>query len=234
MFNSKMIDVLTQVNGITNSIILKYPHTVGLSESQDMLFMVDVSELDTDEFTDIPLKNSLNELLSLFKLFPETKSVQIEGNSICINSGSLSSSFIMDNIALMDAHNRDSAQFEATEKVPSVATFDLTVDDIKNLKSASGVFKDLSEIIFKSQDGDMLISLGATNKFNAKSNTFSLTKQCMTTKEFEIKIPVENFKMLPMSDYTFDVKFNSAKNSYRLFLTNKSLKCFKLIMVVKV
>lgn len=234
MFNSKVIDVLGQINGITNSIILKYPLTVGLSESQDMLFLIDISELDSDEFSEIPLKNSLNELLSLFKLFPEDKCVKIEGSSICVESNSLSSSFIMDNIALMDAHNRDSKQFEVTEQVPSVASFELTADEIKSLKSASGVFKDLSEIIFKSQDGEIKISLGATNKFNAKSNTFSLTKTAVTSKEFEIKIPVENFKMLPLSEYTFDVKYNSAKDSYRLFLKNNSLKCFKLIMTVKI
>lgn len=234
MFNSKVIDVLGQINGITNSIILKYPLTVGLSESQDMLFLIDISELDSDEFSEIPLKDSLNELLSLFKLFPEDKSVKIEGSSICVESNSLSSSFIMDNIALMDAHNRDSKQFEVTEQVPSVASFELTADEIKSLKSASGVFKDLSEIIFKSQDGEIKISLGATNKFNAKSNTFSLTKTGVTSKEFEIKIPVENFKMLPLSEYTFDVKYNSAKDSYRLFLKNNSLKCFKLIMTVKI
>lgn len=234
MFNSKVIDVLGQINGITNSIILKYPLTVGLSESQDMLFLIDISELDSDEFSEIPLKDSLNELLSLFKLFPEDKSVKIEGSSICVESNSLSSSFIMDNIALMDAHNRDSKQFEVTEQVPSVASFELTADEIKSLKSASGVFKDLSEIIFKSQDGEIKISLGATNKFNAKSNTFSLTKTAVTSKEFEIKIPVENFKMLPLSEYTFDVKYNSAKDSYRLFLKNNSLKCFKLIMTVKI
>lgn len=234
MFNSKVIDVLTQINGITNSIILKYPLTVGLSESQDMLFLIDISELDTDEFSEIPLKNSLNELLNLFKLFPDDKSVKVEQNTIQIASNSLSSSFIMDNIALMDAHNRDSKQFEVTESVPSVASFELTAEEIKNLKSASGVFKDLSEIIFTSQDGEMKISLGATNKFNAKSNTFSLTKSGTLNKEFEIKIPVENFKMLPLSDYTFDVKYNSSKDSYRLFLKNKSLECFKMIMVVKV
>lgn len=234
MFNKNVIDVLQQVNGVTNSVILKYPQTVAVSESQDLMLLVDISKLDSDAFPEIGLKDSLSDFLSLFKLFPEDRSVAIEGNTIDVASGTMSSSYIMDNIALMDAYNKQPDQFDKTEAVPSVATFDLGLDDIKNLKSATGVFKDLSEVIFKSQDGDMKISLGATNKFNAKSNTFSVTKQANTSKEFDIKIPVENFKMLPASEYSVDVKYNSSRDSYRILMTNKSLEGFKVLMSVKV
>lgn len=234
MFNKNVTDVLSQINGVTNSIILKYPQTVAVSESQDLLVLVDLSALDSDSFPEIGLKDSLSDFLNLFKLFPENREVQIEGNSINITSGTLSSSYIMDNVALMDAYNKTPEQFEKTEAVPSVATFDLGVEDIKNIKSATGVFKDLSEVLFTSQDGDMKVSLGATNKFNAKSNTFSVTKQASTSKEFEIKIPVENFKILPVSDYTVEVKYNSTRDSYRIMLLNKSLDGFKIIMPVKV
>ena len=234
MFNKKVTDVLSQINGVTNSVILKYPHTVAVSESQDMMMLVDISALDGDQFPDIGLKDSLADFLNLFKLFPDDRSVSIEGNTIDITAGGVSSSYIMDNIALMDAYNKPADQFAKTASVPSVATFDLTVDDIKNLKSATGVFKDLSEVLFVSQDGDMKVSLGATNKFNAKSNTFSVTKAAQTSKEFEIKIPVENFKMLPVSEYTVDVKYNSARDSYRIIMTNKSLEGFQVLMSVKV
>lgn len=234
MFNKNVIDVLQQVNGVTNSVILKYPQTVAVSESQDLMLLVDISKLDGDAFPEIGLKDSLSDFLSLFKLFPEDRSVAIEGNTIDVASGTMSSSYIMDNIALMDAYNKDPDQFTKTEAVPSVATFDIGLDDIKNLKSATGVFKDLSEVIFKSQDGDMKIMLGATNKFNAKSNTFSVTKSANTNKEFEVKIPVENFKMLPASEYTVDIKYNSSRDSYRILMTNKSLEGFKVLMSVKV
>jgi hypothetical protein len=234
MFNKNVIDVLQQVNGVTNSVILKYPQTVAVSESQDLMLLVDISKLDSDSFPEIGLKDSLSDFLSLFKLFPEDRTVKIEGNTIDVAQGTMSSSYIMDNIALMDAYNKQPDQFTKTEAVPSVATFDLSLDDIKNLKSATGVFKDLSEIIFKSQDGDMKISLGATNKFNAKSNTFSVAKAANTSKEFEVKIPVDNFKMLPASEYTVDVKYNSSRDSYRILMSSKSLEGFKVLMSVKV
>lgn len=234
MFNKNVTDVLSQVNGITNSVILKFPQTVAVSESQDVMVLVDIEALDGDSFTDIGLKDSLSDFLNLFKLFPDDRDVTIDGNSINVSSGNTNSSYIMDNIALMDAYDKDAVQFEKTESVPSVATFDINVDDIKSIKSATGVFKDLSEVLFTSQDGDINVSLGATNKFNAKSNKFSIQKDGQTSKEFEIKIPVENFKMLPVSDYTIDVKYNSNRDSYRILMTNNSLEGFKVIMSVKV
>lgn len=234
MFNKDVINVLSQINAVTNSVILKFPQTVAVSESQDMMLLLDISALDNDSFEPIALKDGLSDFLNLFKLFPEDRSVSIEGNTINVSSASTSSTYIMDNIALMDAYDKGADQFDKTEQVPSVATFDLGTTDIKNLKSATGVFKDLSEVLFTSKDGDVKVSLGATNKFNAKSNTFSVTRQASTSKEFEIKIPVDNFKMLPVSDYIVEVKYNSARDSYRILMKNKSLDGFKVIMSVKV
>jgi len=234
MFNKNVTEVLSQINGITDSVILKYPVTVAVSESQDMMVYADISKLDSDPFGDIGLMNSLSDFLNLFKLFPEDRNIEIDGNTINVSSGSTSSSYIVDNVALMDAYDKSPEQFDKTEAVPSVASFSISVEDIKNIKSATGVFKDLSEVLITSQDGDIKVSLGATNKFNAKSNTYSVTKSATTSKEFEIKIPVDNFKMLPVSDYTVEVKYNSARDSYRILLINDSLEGFKVLMSVKV
>lgn len=233
MFNKDVQGVLGQINGITNSVILKFPQTVAVSESQDMLILVNMENLDTDPFEPIPLKDSLADLLNLIKLFPEERSIEVSDNTINISAGDMSSSFIMDNATLMDAYDKGPEQFERTEQVPDVSSFDLTVGDIKNLKSATGVFKDLSEIIFKAEDDDLTISLGATNKFNARSNTFSVSKPSSSSKNFEIKIPVENFKMLPVSDYRVNVKYNSSRDSYRILMSNKTLEGFKVLMSVK-
>jgi hypothetical protein len=234
MFNKKVINVLTQINGVTNSIILKYPQTIAVSDPQDVMILVDISALDEDKFSDMGLKDSLSDLLNLFKLFPDSRNVSIEGNTINISDGDISSSYILDNISLMDAYNKDADQFLKTKDVPNVAEFNLTNDDIKNIKSATGVFKDLSEVLFTSQDGDIKVSLGATNKFNAKSNTYSINKIAKTSKEFEVKIPVENFKMIPVSDYTVQIKYNSSRNAYRILMSNNSLAGLKIVMSVKI
>lgn len=233
MFNKEVITVLSQINGLTNSVVLKYPRTVAVTDSQDIMVHVDISKLDNSEFPDIGLNNSLGDFLNLFKLFGADRNVSIEGSNIVISDGNISSSYITDNIQLLESFNKDAVQFDRTEEVPSVAEFSLTADDLSKIKTASGVFKDLSEVILTSKDGDVIVSLGATNKFNAKSNTFSITKSAETSKEFVVKIPVENIKMIPNSSYTVCVKYNAARDAYRLLLKSETLEGFKLLLSVK-
>lgn len=234
MFNKNVIDVLSGINKVTNSIIMKYPKTIAVSDAQDIQIIFDIKNLDSDEFNPLPINDSLNDFLNLCKLFPEDCDIHIKENTIHFNSGKSSSTFILDNIALMEAYDKNEIQFTKTEEAPSVATFDLSPSDMKEIISASSVFKDLGEVIFTSKDGDIIISLGATNKFNAKSNTYSITKDANTSKEFEIKIPIENFKMIPSSEYEFHVKYNSSKNSYRIFMKNKTIPDFNILVAVKV
>lgn len=234
MFNKEVLQVLQQVNSVTNSIILKYPQTIAVAETGDIQILFDLSKLDSEGFPDIALKDCLSEFLALFKLFDSDRTVQIENNTIQVNSGKQSSTYISSNIALMDAYDKSPEQFQKTEEAPSVSTFILTDEDMKSLKNASGVFKDLSEVIFTSQDGEVSIGLGSTNKFGARDNQYNISKESETTKEFQIKIPVENFKVLPNSTYEVQVKYNSARDNYRIVLINQTLEGFKIMLSVKV
>lgn len=132
----------------------------------------------------------------------------------------------------MQPYDINPDQFDKTEQVPTVCSIDLTVDDIKKLKSATSVFKDLSEIIFRSRDNEVSLCLGNTNKFNARDNSYSITKDTQSSKEFEVKIPVDNFKRIPESEYTLEIKYNEARDAYRLLLKNKTLSGLKIIMSV--
>ena len=230
--NKNLTNTLLQLNTITNTVILKHPITVAASESKDIYVYLDVSELDSESFPDIGLNNNLNNYLNLFKLFDDSRTVSFNGDTVQISSGEITSSYITDNVALMEGYDISPEQFQKTEEVPTVCSIDLTVDDIKKLKSATGVFKDLSEIIIKCQDSEVSMSLGATNKFNARDNSYKIKKDSKSSKDFEIKIPVENFKKIPESEYTFEVKYNEARDAYRILLKNKSLSGLKLIMSV--
>ena len=230
--NKNLTNTLLQLNTITNTVILKHPITVAASESKDIYVYLDVSELDSESFPDIGLNNNLNNYLNLFKLFDDSRTVSFNGDTVQISSGEITSSYITDNVALMEGYDISPEQFQKTEEVPTVCSIDLTVDDIKKLKSATGVFKDLSEIIIKCQDSEVSMSLGATNKFNARDNSYKIKKDSKSSKDFEIKIPVENFKKIPESEYTFEVKYNETRDAYRILMKNKSLSGLKLIMSV--
>ena len=225
--NKNLTNTLLQLNTITNTVILKHPITVAASESKDIYVYLDVSELDSESFPNIGLNNNLNNYLNLFKLFDDSRTVSFNGDTVQISSGEITSSYITDNVALMEGYDISPEQFQKTEEVPTVCSIDLTVDDIKKLKSATGVFKDLSEIIIKCQDSEVSMSLGATNKFNARDNSYKIKKDSKSSKDFEIKIPVENFKKIPESEYTFEVKYNEARDAYRILKKNKALSELK-------
>lgn len=230
--NKQLVQTLSQLNNITNTIILKHPITIASSEAKDIYVYLDVSQIDTKPFPDIGLNDNLNNYLNLFKLFDDERDVTYNNDTIEIVSNKIKSSYISDNVALMQPYDISPYQFDKTEQVPTVCSIDLTVDDIKKLKSATSVFKDLSEIIFRSRDNEVSLCLGNTNKFNARDNSYSITKDTQSSKEFEVKIPVDNFKRIPESEYTLEIKYNEARDAYRLLLKNKTLSGLKIIMSV--
>lgn len=232
MLNSSVQKVLKELNKITNSAIIKYPKTVLISDSQDIMLDVDISKLDSEQFPNIHLMNNLGEFIKFLELF-DNPEIDLDEKQIVLKQGTMKSSFIFDNPLLMNHLDKDSKQFDRTMEVPSVAEFSISVDDFKNIGKASGVFKDLTEIIFESKDSDVEVVLGATNRFNAKSDTFSILKPSTSNKDFEVKIPVENFKILPVSNYTVHVKYNSEKDSYRLIMVNEDID-LRILLSTKV
>lgn len=232
--NKSVLQILKEISKITDSVILKYPVTIAASESNDVKVMVNLANLDENSFPDIGLLNSLKSFLSLYELFGEDKKVTYSNDTINITDGDLSSSFISSSLILMDAFNIDSDQFDKVSAAPSVLEFNLTVDDINKLNKASGTFKDLNEIVITSVDAETSISLGAIGKFNAKNNNFKIRKSEKSSKDFTIRVSLENFQMLPTSEYKVCIKYNAAKDSYRLLLESTKIKDFKIILLTKI
>lgn len=232
--NKSVLQILKEINKITDSVILKYPITIAASESNDIKVMVNLGNLDENAFPDIGLLNSLKSYLSLYDLFTDERKVTYENDTINITDGDLSSSFISSSLLLMDAFNIDSEQFDKVSAAPSILEFTLTIDDINKLNKAAGTFKDLNEIIITSIDSESCISLGAIGKFNAKNNSFKIKKSEKSSKDFTIRIAMDNFERLPVTEYNVKIKYNAAKDSYRLLLESNKIQDFKIILLTKI
>ena len=131
---SKSLPIFAEIQNITNSVILRYPETVAISDSKDMIMRINFEGIGEDEFPEIPLMDSLSSFTSLLKLFSENRKVTFENPEIFVSEGSLKSSFITDNVALMGDFEKDPSQFDKTREVPDVAIFQLSVDDIKTIR----------------------------------------------------------------------------------------------------
>jgi len=231
MLNQNTINVLSAMNSITNSAILNYPTTILNNSAGDVIVKLNMETLDADPIPEIGIYN-LSEFISTFKLFPEYE-CNIDENVINISNGDSSLQYLTTNVSVLENFNKKEDLFTSTEAVATVSTFTLSNDDVKTIKQAAGVFKDLADIIIDSKDGDIIVKLGSTNNFNAKSNSFSIKKPGVnSTKEFTVKIPAENFNALPASDYTFEVKYNEQRDAYRLLLASTEID-MKVLMAIK-
>ena len=231
MFNANLRSVLSQVNNITNSVILRYPETIAVSEDRSMMVRFNVSELDSDEFPEIPLNDTLGDFLRLFKLFGDERDISFSGNVVNVSDKEHSVKYITYNKDLMTPFDVDGKQFEVTKGVPTVAEFTLSTEDIKALKDAASIFKNLESVIIESKDGKLTLSLGNTNSFNAQSNTYTISKEYTElTKDFKVSLSMDKFSRLPMSSYTMQLKYNSDRDKYRLYAVNNSLTDMKLLV----
>jgi len=231
MINKNVVTVLQTLNNITNSVIFKYPTTILNNVAGDIVVKLDMKKLDPDEFPTFGIYN-LNEFLNIFKLFNDYNTNLIE-NVINVSDGKSSVQYLTTNINILENYNKNEAIFTSTESVPSVATFDLSKEALKGIKAASGIFKDLDDIVVTSQDGDVFVTLGSVNNFNAKSNSFSTKLEATTSKEFVIKIPSDNFNSIPLSNYVVEVKYNESRDAYRVLLKSTEISMQILLAVKK-
>lgn len=235
MFNSKMINVLSQFNNITDSIILKYPKTVAISDNRDVVMSCDFSKLDADEFPEICLYNNLSAFLGIMKLIGDGKKVTFSNNVITVSSadGKQKSNIIMQNKNLMELYDLTSEQIDRTIDVPTVAEFDILVDDFKKLRQALSILHDLDCVKLITSDSGVTLELGSSNKFQDENDSFIIDKECETTKDFELKLEANKLVSLPISDYTLQVKYNEARDAYRVLLINKTIPDFVILLAIK-
>ncbi len=234
MLNKNTINVLQALNSITNSVILNYPTTILNNSAGDVIVKMNMKALDTDSIPEIGIYN-LSEFISTFKLFEDYKCV-INENIINISNESSTLQYLTTNTSVLENFNKKEDLFVSTENVATVSSFVLTKEDVKTIKSAASVFKELTDIIIQSKDGDIIVKLGTTNNFNAKSNSFSIKKTQVdgvsTQKEFIVKVPSDNFNSLPLSEYSLEVKYNEERDAYRLLLNSTEID-IKVLMAIK-
>ena len=76
MFNKNLIKTLSVLNPITNSIVLNYPITCGVSEDHSICFKFSVEKIDNSEFNEINLNDFGNKLPKEYR-YPSHLLVQV-------------------------------------------------------------------------------------------------------------------------------------------------------------
>lgn len=236
MLEKEAIDALAGASNITDSIILKYPETVAVSDAQDIMMAINIKERSS-EFEPIALYQSFGRFLNLLKLFGEN-TIGISGNILTIkNNSGMTANVVVSNPALMAAFDKSTEQFDRTEASNSVAEFVLTADEMKKIKVASSVFNYADSLSFISKDSELKVKVGSEDSMNSSTSSDSLVfdeSADVLTKEFKIAIPLENFNMLSVATYKILIKYNSVKDKYRVLLKNLDCEGIRIILAVKI
>lgn len=217
MFNQKVIATLGQILNLTNSAIVKFPVTVFRNEAKNVLLKLNIEKLDPDKFDTFGLADSLNRFVSAFKILGDEKSVTLNKNIFNISDCKSSIQFLTDEPCLITDYDLNDEIFTKISSSLSVAEFDLSINDIKQLKNARAIFSDLDCININANE-NISMSLCAPSKFNARSNSFSIVKDVQTSKQFDFIFSVDVLSQIPLCNYKCSIKYNSNKNRYRLFM----------------
>lgn len=231
MFNKETINFLKSVNKMTDSIVLEYPITVGKTESSNIAYMFDLSKFDTDGFDQKIGLYELSNFLNVFNLFSDYD-VNISNNIVSISDKTTNVKYLTSSIDIMNHFEFKKEQFDKCSAFPLVLEMKLTSLDLKKIKDASTIFKDL-DTCFINCDEQTSISLGVFGSFNNSSNTFEIKKEEVSEKNFKIGISLEVINRIPNVEYDVKILYNEERNAYRiifeseyitLLISNKTVK----------
>lgn len=232
MITKETLERISNCTNITNSITIKYPITMAVSDSRDMVMRIDLS--DMEEF-DRPVSffNRLSNFLCITKLYDDFK-INVHDNIITIQDANSKSStdFIESYAELMADYNFDEEQFTKTENAVSIQEFELTANEVKKLKTAGGTLQNIEKLIIENQGEELKIKLKSSNIAARVDDCFTIVKDIPSTKQFNISIPFSNFTKLSNQNYKFFVKYNSKNNSYRVLIHNLDNDKIKLLLSV--
>lgn len=214
MFSKDFLNVLSSLNSFTDKGVLKYPITTLNSPAQDVYININVDKLGCQEFQELGIYE-LSKTLKMFGLFenPEVKRVD---NTIQLQTTTDSSVITLCDLELLNEHNQTSQVIETLEKFPTIAEFELNTEALKTLKSAAGILSELNALKITGKDSNTTLELCFHNRFNSTSNSYKKEFLGTSSKDFELKIGIENFSKLPVIDYKVKVKYNEAKDAYRV------------------
>ena len=232
MITKETLERISNCTNITNSITIKYPITMAVSDSRDMVMRIDLS--DMEEF-DRPVSffNRLSNFVCITKLYDDFK-INVHDNIITIQDANSKSStdFIESYAELMTDYNFDEEQFTKTENAVSIQEFELTANEVKKLKTAGGTLQNIEKLIIENQGEELKIKLKSSNIAARVDDCFTIVKDIPSTKQFNISIPFSNFTKLSNQNYKFFVKYNSKNNSYRVLIHNLDNDKIKLLLSV--
>ena len=232
MLNRQTLDFLKIIGKFTDVTILRYPVTCGISEDKDIVYSVDISKFDTDGFDTALGIHKLNSFLNMFNMFDNDYELEVDNKSITVKDPDTSVRYLLAVPEAISSYDAQESQFDLTANIPSVLEFDLTTDIIKKLKAGASSFSELNTVLFEGGDNPNISLVQTESREGMSSNTIKINIHEEAKKNFKMGISIITLGRLPLGNYSVSVKYNEAKDKYRIYLESKDIEGFRIILPV--
>ena len=232
MLNRQTLDFLKIIGKFTDVAILRYPVTCGISEDKDIVYSVDISKFDTDGFDTALGIHKLNSFLNMFNMFDNDYVLEVDNKSITVEDPNTSVRYLLAVPEAISSYDAQESQFDLTANIPSVLEFDLTVDIIKKLKAGASSFSELNTVLFEGGDNPNISLAQTESREGMSSNIIKIHIHEEAKKNFKTGISIITLGRLPLGNYRASVKYNEAKDKYRIYLESKDIEGFRIILPV--
>ncbi len=217
MLNKKTQQVLKSLLGVNNSMIVSKDMTV-VDEFKTLLGKVNLGLLEDDikEFGLYDAGGFLNAVSLL-----DDPTIELEENLLKIKDQNTSIEYVITDLSALEDCVVDPEIIETTQNTSSVLDFELTQEVLDKIKKASSVFKTSDALYIISSGGKTTLKVATKESFVSSRNSFSISIDASSEKDFELPIPLENIMKIPSVGYTVSLKYNQERDAYRVVLSNE-------------
>ena len=225
MFSKDFLNTLSKINNYSDKAVLKYPTTTLASPSLDVIINIDAKALGCEEF-EVTGVYELSKLINMLSLFENPQIIR-NSNTLEVQTTTESAVFTLCELELLKNYDQSPEIINSLERFEVVSDFDLTKDVLSNFKKASSILSELNALIVRGKNSNTTLNIGFHNRFNSSSNTYKKEFLGTSTKDFDLKLGIENIQKLPQEDYKVKVYYNEEKNAHRIvFIANN----FKILI----
>lgn len=222
MLNADTRTLLKNLININNQMIISDVMT-GADEFKSIIFKANIGKIDIipEEFG---IFDTANFLQAMELLDEPSITYDKESKSIVAKDGESTLSFLTSDPSSLDVVV-EAERIDTTVAAPSVLVMDFDTDSLQKIKKASGVFKNFDTLWIVNEGGKTEMKLGTQNSFAKSSNSFKINIEPeVNEKEFSIALPIESILKVPQMSYKLHVKYNEARDAYRIVLQNELLE----------
>jgi len=221
MLNKETREVLKSLTGVSNAFILDNQTTI-TDEFKQIICSVNLEKLGEDFKEKIGISEMTN-FLNAVNLIQDPE-IGIKNRIINIKNDKSKIKYLSSDLKSMQ--ETDYKVVERTKAVNTVTSFKVTKDLIDMIKKGVSVFNTFDTLFITKKDDNITLSLGIENSFNSSSNEFSIEipDHKSTGNDFVVKLPIQGFLKIPVTEYDLDVKYNAEKDSYRIYMSNSLIE----------